>query len=120
MQFDQDSISSQAELFLYLRSFLLSFQEIHEKKTPKQTTYADAYSAVCMLRVRQNRVRLSFANGAKMSEQFDGLKGVAKHVRYIDFTKQSEVDKSLLQKMIKESLLLNMEKAALRDLKKYL
>ncbi len=118
MQYDLDIASPQAELFLHLRSVILSFPQIKEKRNAKQTSYYDAYGALCFLRVRQGKVRLSFANGATLYKEFSNLLGSAKIVRYLEFGTLRDVDDLLIKKLIDESLLLNMEKDALRDLRK--
>ena len=117
MQFDKDIISEQAELFKYLREQILSHKMIKEIKNAKQTTYNDNYSSVCMLRVRKGIVRLSFANGARLQQQYSELVGDSKKVRYLDFHTIKEVDKTSLKAMIEESLLLNMEKYELKRLR---
>ena len=117
MQYVKDTHSKHAALFLYLRSLILSFPEIHEVKNAKQTTYKDTLSTVCMMRVRHDRVHLSFANGTKMMEKFPQLQGEAKIVRYLEFTTKEEVDMTPIRAMIAESLLLNIEKDALKQLK---
>ena len=100
-----------------LRELILSYSEIHEFKTAKQTTYKDSYSSVCMLRVRQEKVRLTFANGAKMQERFEMLLGSAKIVRYLEYHDAQEIDSALLHAMLEESLLINMEKHELQRLR---
>ena len=117
MQFDLDISSPQAACFVALRELILSYAEIHESKTAKQTTYKDSYSSVCMLRVRQEKVRLTFANGAKMQEKFEMLLGSAKIVRYLEYHDIQEIDSTLLHAMIEESLLINMEKHELQRLR---
>ena len=120
MQFDLDIHSPQAELFYYLRSIILSFDHIYEVKNAKQTSYKDRYSTVCMMRVRQNSVRISFANGATMAQQFSSLQGSAKIVRYVEFGSVKEINEPVLKEMLSESLLLNMEKFERASLKRYL
>ena len=118
MQYDLDIRSEQAELFLHIRNIVLSFEGINELKNPKQTSYRDSLSTVCMLRVRKGTVRLSFANGARMNKRYPELRGEAKIVRYIEFTSTKVVDEKLLRAMIKESLFLNIEKEAIKELRK--
>jgi len=120
MQFDLDIFSPQAATFIKIREIIITFSEIQEYKTAKQTTYKDTYSAVCMLRIRHKKVRLSFANGASIHKKFTSLLGSAKIVRYLEFEDITEIDESEIKKMINESLLLNMEKHELRLLKKSL
>ena len=117
MQYDLDTQSTQAELFLALRSIILSFNEIDELKNAKQTSYKDSYSTVCMMRVRNEKVHLSFANGAKMQTIFSELLGEAKIVRYLEFSTIDEIKKERIEAMIKESMLINMEKYELRKLR---
>ncbi len=118
MQFDLDIESDQNRLFKHLRSIILSFETIKEKKNPKQTTYYDSRSAVCMLRVRQGKVRLSFANGSSLCREFHELQGSAKIVRYLEFEAVEDVDVARIKEMLEESMLLNIEKEAVRELRK--
>jgi hypothetical protein len=60
MQYDLDALSAQAELFLHLRSIILSFHQIKEKRNAKQTSYYDTYSAICFLRVRHGQSTSEF------------------------------------------------------------
>jgi len=117
LQFDQDISSKQRELFLYIRKIILSFTQIKEIKNAKQTSYKDNYSTVCMMRVRQEAVRVSFANGTRMKEQFPELLGDAKIVRFLEFQTINEVNEKRLKTILKESIILNMEKYELRRLK---
>jgi len=117
MQFDVDTHSEQAELFLALRLLILSCNDIVEIKNAKQTSYKDSYSTVCMMRVRQRKVHLSFANGAKMQEIFPELLGDGKIVRYLEFNTADEIQTEHLEAMLRESLFINMEKYELRKLR---
>ena len=117
MQYDLDLRSQYADLFLYLRTIIFSFNEIKEIKNAKQTSYKDGYSTVCMMRVRNSHIRISFANGARMNEQFSELLGDAKIVRYLEFRTIEEVNEERLKMILQESLILNMEKYELRLLK---
>lgn len=117
MQYDLDICSDQAELFLHLRSCILSFKAIKEKKNAKQTSYYDSHGVICFLRVRKGKVRLSFANGTRMSSAFAELLGDSKIVRYIEFLTISEVNDKRIEEIIAESLLLNIEKAAIKELR---
>ena len=118
MQFDLDIRSEHSRLFLHLRNILLSFNTLKEKKNAKQTSYYDQYSAICFLRVRKEKVRLSFANGARMNEQYKELSGDSEIVRFVEFSSVVDIDEARIKSMIKESILLNIEKDALRSLKK--
>ena len=116
-QYDLDLRCEQADLFLRLRTIILSFDTIIEIKNAKQTSYKDGYSTVCMMRVRKGVVRLSFANGAKMQAMFPELLGEAKIVRYLEFNVVDEVQKERIEAIIQESQLINMEKYELQKLR---
>ena len=117
MQYNLDIRSPQAEVFKALRKIICQDKQIKEIKNTKQTSYKDAYSTVCMMRVRQGKVHLSFANGFKMQETFTELLGEGKIVRYLEFIGIEEIQTERLKAMIAESLLLNMEKYELRKLR---
>jgi hypothetical protein len=117
MQYALDTHSELSELFLTLRSIILNHGEIKELRNAKQTSYKDRYSTICMIRVRKGVIRLSFANGAKMTEKFPQLRGEAKIVRYLEFTTEEDVNTALLRALIEESLLLNIENDSLKQLK---
>ena len=117
MQYDLDIRSPQAEVFKALRQIICQNEQIKEVKNAKQTSYKDTYSTVCMMRVRNKKVHLSFANGVKMQETFTELLGDGKIVRYLEFIDTKQIQTERLQMMLKESLLLNMEKYELRKLR---
>ena len=116
-QYNLDLQSPQAILFKALRKIICNFPQIKEIKNAKQTSYKDGYSTVCMMRVRNKKVHLSFANGAKMQETFTELLGEGKIVRYLEFIAIEEIQTKRLKAIIEESLLLNMEKYELRKLR---
>ena len=84
MQFDHDLQSPYADLFLRLRNLFLSFDEIHEIKNANQTSYKDTIGyAIVLMRVREEGLRLTFAQGAKLQSQYPFLRGEGKVVRYL-------------------------------------
>ncbi len=120
MQFDIDTSGKFADTFLMIRDILLAFPEIREQKNAKQTAYYDAYSAVCFLRSDEEKLTLALARGAALLPKFPFLKGEGKIVRHLYFKSPSEVDKSLIEAIIQETLMLNLEASELKRLRKYL
>ena len=118
MQFDHDLQSPYADLFLRLRDLFLSFDEIHEVKNANQTSYKDSNGyAIVLMRVREEGLRLTFAQGAKLQSQYPFLRGEGKVVRYLLLQNEEEVDEKRLKEMIKESLVLTLEHKEMRTLR---
>ena len=118
MQFDEDLNSKHADMFLKLREIVLSFDDIYEKKNAKQTSYYDAYSSICFIRLKKNTLVFALANGARLSEKFSQIVGEQKIVRHIYFKNKDEIDEALVKAIIEESLILNIEKDAIKEMKK--
>ena len=118
MQFDHDLQSSYADLFLKLRDLFLSFDEIHEVRNANQTSYKDTDGyAIVLMRVREEGLRLTFAQGAKLQSQYPFLRGEGKVVRYLLLQNEEEVDEEVLKEMIEESLVLILEHKEMRTLR---
>ncbi len=118
MQFDHHLQSPYANLFLRLRDLFLSFDEIHEVKNANQTSYKDTNGyAIVLMRVREEGLRLTFAQGAKLQSQYPFLRGEGKVVRYLLLQNEEEMDEKLLKEMIGESLVLTLEHEAMRILR---
>ena len=114
MQFDVDINSKFADLFLKVRETLLSFEEIRELKNAKQTSYYDEYSSICFMRTRPKGLTIAFGNGAKLNELFPILEGSQKIVRHLYVASIDEFDEGLMRRLIEESLILNIEKDAIK------
>ncbi len=118
MQFDHDLQSPYADLFLRLRDLIRSFDEIHEVKNAKQTSYKNSNGyAIILMRVREDGLRLTFAQGAKLQSQYPCLRGRGKVVRYLLVHDEKEVDEKRLKEMISESLVLTLEHEEMRILR---
>ena len=89
-------------------SFLLSLGLKH-KANKMQNSYYDRFGAVIMVKIRDGKIVLSFARGAKLVDKFPKLKGNAKFVRYLKFENIDDINKKELKEMIKESYILGIE-----------
>ncbi len=118
MQFDLDVNSEFSELFLALRKILLSYDEISELKNAKQTAYFDEYSSIGFLRVSKKYLTFSLANGVRLESKFGKLDGCGKIVRHLYFYSKEDVNEKYIRSIIEESLILNIEKDALKALRK--
>jgi hypothetical protein len=118
MQFDHDIRSPFADLFLYVRDIFLGFEALHEIKNAKQTSYKDPRGrAVVLMRVREDGLRIVFAQGAKLRSRYPFLLGEGKIVRHMIVKRIEEVDEHLLREMIEESLVLTLEHHEMRRLR---
>jgi len=117
MQYDLDTSSPCADIFYRIRTLLLSYPEVHEIRNAKQTSYHSADGVIAMMRVRDEKLVVSFGQGAKLQARFPQLRGEGKMVRHLYFRMIDEVDEVLLREMIEESLVLAMEAAEMRRLK---
>ena len=118
MQFDIDINGKFANTFLMIRDILLAFPEIREQKNAKQTAYYDAISAVCFLRSDEEKLTLALAKGAALLTKFPFLEGDGKIVRHLYFKNPAEVDKDLIEAIVRETLILNFEASELKKLRK--
>jgi hypothetical protein len=120
MQYDIDRQGVFAELFKAIRKILLSYPQLKEVKNAKQTSYADEYSMVVMIRSRTDRFVVAFGKGYKLQEKYPMLEGSGKIVRHLYYRSLEELDEVLLREIIEESLILNMEAFEMKELKKVL
>jgi len=117
MQYDIDARGKFAELFKAIRKILLSYPQLKEVKNAKQTSYADEYCMVIMLRGRDDKFVLAFGKGSKLQEMYPMLEGNGKIVRHLYYKSIDDLDEVLLREMIEESFVLNMEAFELKELK---
>jgi len=91
MQFEKDMKSEHKELFLKVRSLLLSFEGIEEVKKVRITSYSDVNGGICHLRTMPYGVDIGFLKGAKMLDDKRVLSGNGKAVRVLKVTNFDEV-----------------------------
>ena len=118
MQYDIDRQGAFAELFKAIRKILLSYPQLKEVKNAKQTSYADEYGMVVMIRSRSDRFVVAFGKGYKLQEKYPVLEGTGKIVRHFYYKSIDDLDEVLLREMIEESFVLNMEAFELKELRK--
>ncbi len=118
-QYDIDSKGKLSKLFHHMRNVLLSYPQLKEIKNAKQTSYYDEYGVVAMIRVKDDRLVLSFGRGAKLQEKYPMLKSDAKVVKHLYFKTIDEVDEKLLGEMIEESFVLGMEADEMKKMVKF-
>ncbi len=117
IQYDMDSKGKFAKLFKAIRKILLSYPQLKEVKNAKQTSYADEYGMVVMIRSRSDRFVVAFGKGSKLQEKYPMLEGSGKIVRHLYYRSLEDLDEVLLREMIEESFVLNMEAFEMRQLK---
>jgi len=117
IQYDIDSKGKFAKLFKAIRKILLSYPQLKEVKNAKQTSYADEYGMVVMIRSRSDRFVVAFGKGSKLQEKYPMLEGSGKIVRHLYYRSLEDLDEALLRKIIEESFVLNMEAFEMRQLK---
>ena len=118
MQYDVDISGKYADLFLKAREIVLDFSEIHEVKNAKQNSYYDMYGSICFLRTTKKGLTFALANGATLSVKYPMLIGSQKIVRHLYFKELSEIDDKLIKEILQESLILNIEKDAIKEMKR--
>ncbi len=106
--------------FKKIEKIINSYKELHETATKNQLTYKDAYGAVVMLRIRDEGVVAAFGRGTKLQEKFPTLQGEGTVVRHLLFQTLTQSDEKLLKALIDESLILGVEAAELKKIKKRL
>ena len=119
MQFDKDIAGKFSELFLKLRSIILSFEEMSELKNAHQTSYRDGYGRViCILRTDEEKLTWVLGQGAKLEDKYPFLEGNGKIVRHLYFKKLDEINEDLIREILEESFILNIEAVELKKLRK--
>ena len=118
MQYDIDRQGVFAALFKAIRKILISYPQLKEVKNAKQTSYANAYGMVVMIRSRSDRFVVAFGKGYKLQEKYPMLEGSGKIVRHLYYRSMEDLDEALLREMIEESFVLNMEAFEMRQLRK--
>lgn len=118
MQYEIDLRGEFTDIFKTVRKILLSYPQVIEVKNAKQTSYADAYGMVVMIRSREDRFVVAFGKGFRLQEKYPMLEGSGKIVRHLYYRKIEDVDEQLLREMIKESFILNMEAFEMKQLRK--
>jgi len=117
-QYDIDNRGEFSELFKAIRKILISYPQLKEVKNAKQTSYADEYGMVVMIRSRSDKFVVAFGKGYKLQEKYPMLEGSGKIVRHLYYRRLEELDEVLLREMIEESFVLNMEAFELKQLRK--
>jgi DNA-binding Lrp family transcriptional regulator len=117
MQYDIDNRGEFSTLFKAIRKIILSYPQITEVKNAKQTSYADEYGMVVMIRSKHDKFVLAFGKGAKLKEKFPMLQSSGKIVRHLYCKSIEDLDETLLRKILEESFILNMEAYEMKVLK---
>lgn len=119
MQYDIDLNGEFQEIFLTLKEIILSHEGIKIKKNANQTAFYDEYSAVCFLRPHNDKKSycLSLAKGSSLQQKYPFLQGDGKIARHIYFETRDDIDKKLIDEIIKETMILNMEAFELKRFK---
>lgn len=122
MQYDIDMTSEFRDIFLTLEAIILAHEGIKIKKNAKQTAFYDLYSAVCFLRPHNDKKSycLSLAKGASLQHKYPFLKGDGKIARHLYFGSVDEIDRELIDEIIRETMILNLEAYELKRLRKRL
>ena len=119
MQFDKDIQGEFSDIFLKLRSIILSIEEMSEHKNAHQTSYRDGYNRViCILRTDEEKLTWVLGQGAKLENRYPFLEGHGKIVRHLYFKNLDEVNEDLIREILEESIILNIEAVELKRLRK--
>lgn len=100
MQYDKDMMSDQHDLFMEIRSLLLSYNLI-ERKKERITTYGDTNGGICHMRTMVHGVDLGFLKGAIFHDKYQRLTGKGKKIRVL---KTKAFDREILSFYIEEAI----------------
>jgi DNA-binding Lrp family transcriptional regulator len=117
LQYDIDNIGEYAELFKAIRKIILSYPQLREVKNAKQTSYADEYGMVVMIRGKNDKFVAAFGKGAVLQEKFPMLQSNGKIVRHLYYKTIEDLDEILLREILEESFILGMEAYEMKILK---
>ena len=119
MQFDKDIRGEFSDIFMKLRSIILSIDEMSELKNAHQTSYRDSYNRViCILRTDDEKLTWVLGQGAKLEDKYPFIEGSGKIVRHLYFKNIDEVNEELVKEILSESIILNIEAVELQKLRK--
>ena len=116
-QYDIDNQGEFSTLFKAIRKIILSYPQVTEVKNAKQTSYADAYGMVVMIRSKQDKFVVAFGKGAKLQEKYPMLQSNGKIVRHLYYKSIEDLDEGLLREILEESFILNMEAYEMKALR---
>jgi len=116
-QYDIDSRGKFTALFKAIRKIILSYPQITEVKNAKQTSYADKYGMVVMIRSKNDKFVVAFAKGAVLQEKYPMLQSKGKIVRHLYYKNTEDLDEALLREILEESFILGMEAYEMKVLK---
>ena len=117
VQYDIDIRSPLAELFLNVRTQLLSYDEIWEVKKQNITSYFCKEGGICYLRVKDDVLIVGLFQGICLEAIYDLVPEKAKQIRHLNYKKESEFDLEYFHNIIKDSMICAMEKKELAALK---
>jgi hypothetical protein len=104
MQFDVDTQSAHADLFMAVRQFLLENYGLNEIKKDRITTYADKNGGICHMRTMKYGVDVGFLKGVHMKDDLAQLSGTGKLMRVFAI---KEFDKQKLKYYLDQAITLN-------------
>jgi hypothetical protein len=104
MQFDIDTQSAHADLFMTIRQFLLENFGLIEIKKDRITTYSDKNGGVCHMRTMKYGVDIGFLKGVHMKDDLARLSGTGKLMRVLAIRK---LDRQELTYYLNQAIALN-------------
>ena len=120
VQYDIDTRSSLAELFLKVRAVLLEHDEIWEVKKANITSYFCKEGGICYLRIKDDQLIVGLFQGICLEELYDLAAEKAKQIRHINYKRLDDLDIPYLQAIIKDSMICAMQKKERNQLKRFL
>jgi len=119
MQFDKDINSSQGELFLQVREYMLNnIDEVYEDCNEHITSYKTKLGMYCYLKVKNDYVHIGWGRGAKLEDTNNVLIGDGSIVRGQKIVKLDRQTKKILKDFINQTTIILIEHSELKKLRK--
>ncbi len=125
MRFDVDMASDQAELFLDVRSFIMECIEknalsVIERYTDNITSYycKEYEGGFCYIKTKGDHVHIGWFQGINLKDTGDLLFGNGKILKGQKITTLDKMQKSAIESFIGQTLILSIEKAERKQIKK--
>jgi len=119
MQFDKDINSSQGELFLQVREYMLNnIDEVYEDCNEHITSYKTKMGMYCYLKVKNDYVHIGWGRGAKLEDSKNVLIGDGSIVRGQKIVKLDTQTKKILKDFINQTTIILIEHSELKKLRK--
>jgi len=110
MRYDIDVNGPYKELFLYVRSLLLKYEDVIERRTSNLTSFHCEKSGICYLKTSEKGLTIAMFKGAFLEDRCNLFTGVGKTIRHMYMSKKSDIKQCVLEEYFQNGIVYNIEK----------